>query len=167
MRVEHNKLIHIADLERRAMDEFLNQTLPNTQNYYHTRYFTMNDGISGYDCLVTRINAKTKKQVKRMIFEVKVRYKHYPTLLLEKLKFDKLSKLVKDKSTGIYYVNFTPACTVVFDLLKLNAEGKILFEQQEHNRQTADKSLGKVLKEVAMLDVSHGTSFNFVFNPNG
>ncbi len=165
MRIDQNKLIHTAELERQAMDEFLNLFLPNTDKHYHKRYFTMNEGNSGYDCLVNRINNNTKKQVKRMIFEVKVRNRHYPTLILEKVKFDKLSRLVTDPITGIYYVNFTPYMTVVFDLLKLKNEGKIEFKEESHNIQTVDKSLGKTIKQIAHLNVSDGKSFNFIFNP--
>lgn len=165
MRIDQHKLIQLANLERKAMDGFLNEFLPDTENCQHTRYFPTNNATSGYDCIVDRwIHGQFSK---RFIFEIKIRNKYYPTLLLEKHKLDKFLKFEKDPIVGIYYINFTPTCTVVFDLLKLHSEGKITFKQEAHNIQTANKDLGKVIKDVAFLDVTHGKSFNFVFPPNG
>ena len=162
---EHN-FTQMAARERAAMGEFLNLFFADTPKHYFTRYFPENNVVSGYDCIVDSFNKDTNQKVKRYIFEIKIRNKHYPTLLFEKAKLDKYLKFEKNPAVGIYYINFTPACTVVFDLLNLNEQGKITFTQEPHNIQTADKSLGKVLKEVAFLDVNLGKTFDFVFMGN-
>ena len=101
-----------------------------------------------------------------MFFEVKVRDTYYSTLLLEKKKFESLKSLIRDSAVDkIYYINFTPKGTVVFDLLKIEAENKLLFIQQEHNIQTMNKDLGKVLKEIAYIDITDGKFFEYVFVP--
>lgn len=160
------KAAELGKHERNALEGFFKDFLPTTKTHKYTFYYTPDNTYSVYDCLAKQFNIAENKVTKKMFFEVKVRDTYYSTLLLEKKKFESLKSLIRDSAVDkIYYINFTPKGTVVFDLLKIEAENKLLFIQQEHNIQTMNKDLGKVLKEIAYIDITDGKFFEYVFVP--
>lgn len=160
------KFTKAGDHERNAMEGFFKDYLPSTKTHKYSFYYSPENSYSVYDCLVKQFNVCEKKLTKKMFFEAKVRDTYYSTLLLEKKKFDSLKKMIKNPETDkIYYINFTPKGTIIFDLLKIESENKMLFIQEEHNVQTMNKDLGKTLKEIAYIDITDGKFFEYVYVP--
>lgn len=60
-----------------------------------------------FDCLTTEHN---------LYIELKCRYKHYPELLIEKFKYDKLIAEAKGRGMKPWYINSTPNGKWAFDL---------------------------------------------------
>jgi len=151
--------------EREALTGLFKELLKENSLVRYTVYHTPDHTKSKYDCLVKQYSKETGKVIKKMFFETKIRGAHYDTLLIEKQKLDSMKKLIRDiEIDKIYYVNFTPKNTIIFDLLKI--EEKLLFVEHEHNKQTIDKDKGKVLKEVAYVDNTDGKIFDYVYVPS-
>ena len=88
-----------------------------------------------------------------LTIELKCRYKHYNTLLIEKIKWDKLIKCNK-----VYYINSTPIGIFLFDLHKVK-EPEFYSREMPHTTEFEDTQ--KIPKLVGMLfiedaeDISH------------
>lgn len=153
--------------ERKAMRAFLDfiqKSGRSNNKFNYTLDFTDDDPYSGYDCLLSQFYKETGKLKRILCFEIKIRTSDYHTLLIEKQKFEKLLSLGDiSKNKNVFYINFTPAKTVVFDLVKLHNTNKIHFINESHNLMSYNKGLGKIQKEVAYLDVKYGKSFGFVY----
>lgn len=150
--------------ERDALNGLFSELLKENKKFRYTVYHTPGQTKSRYDCLVRQYCKQTGKVLKKMFFEAKIRGAHYETLLIERQKLDSMKKLVRDLDVDkLYYVNFTPINTIIFDLLKIESEGKISFIKQNHNKTTVEKELGKVEKEVAYISVNEGKVFAYVY----
>lgn len=160
----NEKRVELGKIERDALDGFFKEFLPTTKTHTYNFHYTPEDSYAIYDCLAEQFSIAENRVTKKMFFEVKVRDTYYSTLLLEKKKFENLKELIRNPARDkIYYINFTPKGTFVFDLLKI--EDKLLFIQEEHNKETMNKDLGKVLKEIAYIDITDGKFFEYVFVP--
>ena len=160
-----DKFINRSNQERRALKEFLAKILVENDNVSYSIYHTPNHDKSKYDCLIRQYRKSDGVMLKKMFFEVKIRGAYYDTLLIEKQKFESMKKLIRDLDTDkIYYVNFTPKNTIVFDLLKIEADNKLVYLNHSHNKKTIAKEEGKVLKEVAYISIADGKIFDYVFN---
>jgi hypothetical protein len=88
-----------------------------------------------------------------LTIELKCRHKHYNTLLIEKIKWDKLIKCNK-----VYYINSTPIGIFLFDLHKVK-EPEFYSREMPHTTEFEDTK--KIPKLVGMLfiedaeDISH------------
>jgi hypothetical protein len=88
-----------------------------------------------------------------LTIELKCRHKHYNTLLIEKIKWDKLIKCNK-----VYYINSTPLGIFLFDLHKVK-EPEFYLREMPHTTEFEDTQ--KIPKLVGMLfiedaeDISH------------
>jgi hypothetical protein len=88
-----------------------------------------------------------------LTIELKCRHKHYNTLLIEKIKWDKLIKCNK-----VYYINSTPIGIFLFDLHKVK-EPEFYSREMPHTTEFEDTQ--KIPKLVGMLfiedaeDISH------------
>jgi hypothetical protein len=161
---EENKIFsHNEEQERKALDGLFNEILKETDKVSYDWTHTPPSAKVHYDSLVKQHDKLTNKILTRMFFEAKIRGVDYDTLLIEKYKLTELKKFVKDKNDKIYYANFLPSNTVVFDLLKI--EKNLVFIEEEHNIKTADKELGKRKKWVAYPPISDGTVFPFIYTP--
>lgn len=149
--------------ERKAMDGLFAEILKETDKSRYEWQHTSPNEKTHYDSLVIQYNKATNSIIKRMFFEAKIRGVDYDTLLIEKYKLTQLKNLVKEKNDKIYYANFLPSKTVVFDLLKI--ENKLTFVEENHNIETANKALGKRKKLIAYPPISDGTIFPYVFKP--
>jgi len=82
--------------------------------------------------------------------ELKCRYTHYPTLLLEKKKYDALMLKCSDNLDIPIYINSTPKGIYRFNLYLVEPKWEI----QYHNKTTEFNNTNKVPKEIAMLDIN-------------
>mgnify|MGYP000157893424 CR=1 FL=1 len=72
---------------------------------------TKSEGIyDSFDCVSTYAGA---------YIELKCRHTHYPTLLIEEMKYRKLITQAAERDLIPYYINSTPAGIFSFDLLDL------------------------------------------------
>jgi len=158
------KISQTGKREREALDGLFKLMLKETDKVYYTIYHTPDQTNSKYDCLVKKFDKVTKKMIKKMFFETKIRGAYYDTMLLEKQKLESLKALIRDPAIDkIYYVNFTPRGTILFDLIKI--EHTLFFVEHEHNKLTIDKERGKVKKEVAYVDITNGIVFDYIYIP--
>jgi len=150
--------------ERLALKEIYSQ-LP-TKNRYEWCHSPA-EGNDKWDSILFCFNSENKL-THRFIIECKVRNNYYPTLLLEKIKYNDLKKEAKkrdlktkkecyiDIKTTIVYINVTPKGSYWFSL----KSDKINWVQELHWKKTNEKSLGKILKDVVYLDTSTARSFS-------
>jgi len=101
---------------------------------------------------------KAKKQMSRWDcysvehshrIELKCRGKHYPTLLIEKKKFDSMIQKCKDNLDIPLYICSTPKGVFKFNLYLVDPKWEI----QYHNKTTEFSNTNKIAKEIAMLPV--------------
>jgi hypothetical protein len=162
----NDKYTERAKAERDALTGLFKEIIKDNDKFRYSIYDTPDETKSKYDCLVKQFSKQTGELIKKMFFEVKIRGAYYDTLLVEKQKLDSMKKLIRDLDKDrIYYVNFTPRNTIIFDLLKLESEGKLMFVKHNHNKTTVEKELGKVEKEVAYIDNADGKAFDYVYVP--
>ena len=160
-----NKISQTGKKERDALTGLFKTMLKETDKVYYHVYHTPDQTNSRYDCMVKKIDKSTGKVIKKLFIETKIRGAYYDTMLLEKKKLDYLKEFVKDPQVDrIYYINFTPRNTILFDLLKI--ESTMFFVEHNHNAITIDKERGKVKKEVTYLDVTNGIVYDYIYDPN-
>jgi len=87
-----------------AMFEYLKQ------NYIPDLEYSDLGDYSPYDCYSIE---------KRCEIELKYRHKHYPTLMIEKIKYDKLMSRASAHGTEAIYISQTPDGTFAFNLSRL------------------------------------------------
>lgn len=116
-----------------------------------------------YDALL-HIKDVSGLVVKKLIIEAKVRTADYPTYFLEKQKYDSLKKLQSaHKDYLIWYVNFTPSGTHIFDLDSIDL-GPV--KRIEMNSQTFKSREKKRLKAVFTLDIQKSARINYQYEKN-
>ena len=86
--------------------------------------------------------------------ELKCRKKHYDTLLIEKKKFDAITKVCEDNLDIPIYICSTPSGVFLFNLLRVLPDWEI----NRRNPATTEFANGaRVEKEVAYLSVKEAT----------
>lgn len=141
--------------------------------FEYKSYMTDETGFDPYDCLLYLF--KDDKFIQRKFIEVKVRDRHYLTLMLEKNKLKNLISLVKqkdlkfskdtlsDEKSGIVYLSITPYASYWFDLDKINLK-ELEWVNEMHWVSTTDQSKGKIMKEVTYLDINLATKYEVTSN---
>ena len=81
--------------------------------------------------------------------ELKCRGVHYPTLLIEKKKYDAMINKCNDNLDIPMYINSTPKGVYRFNLYIVDP----VWEIQYHNKTTQFANTNKIPKEIAMLDI--------------
>lgn len=81
--------------------------------------------------------------------ELKSRGKHYPTLLIEKKKYDAMIEKCNDNLDIPIYICSTPKGVYKFNLYLVKPK----WEVQYHNKTTEFSNNKKIPKEVAMLPI--------------
>lgn len=102
--------------------------------------------------------------IKRIIIEAKVRTADYQSYFLECQKYENLKKMQENHSDYlIWYVNFTPSGTHIFDLdsITLGPVKKI-----EMNSQTFKSRSKKREKAVFTLDIKYSARINYKYEKN-
>ena len=85
--------------------------------------------------------------------ELKCRYTHYPTLLIEEMKYRKLITQSAERDLIPYYINSTPQGVYSFDLMDI-AEPEWVTQRMPATSEFSNKS--KVDKLVGYLDIEEG-----------
>jgi hypothetical protein len=85
-----------------------------------------------------------------VLIELKCRNKHYPTMLIEKKKYDYLTETANELGLLPLYVNSTPEGIYKWDLSSVDIEWKV---ENKHPATTTFHNNRRVEKEVGYLDV--------------
>lgn len=89
-----------------------------------------------------------------MFIELKSRYTHYDTLLLEKKKYDFLVEAAVEQNLKPFYINSTPQGIWQFDLTKMD---DIKWEEKWLPTTTEFANNKKKMKQVTFLHIDTGT----------
>jgi hypothetical protein len=87
-----------------------------------------------------------------LTIELKCRYTHYDTLLIEKIKYDKLIK-----HNRVLYINSTPIGIFSFDLIKLPEP---IWYNQDMPKQTEFEDTYDIKKLVGYLSIYQATDLS-------
>jgi hypothetical protein len=98
----------------------------------------------GYDCISEDF---------KLYIELKSRNKHYDTLILEKQKFDSLTRVAKMKGLTAWYINYTPEGIWAF---LLDSSNQFAWEDKWLPATTEFGGSNKKMKLVTFLDVKNG-----------
>jgi len=140
--------------KKQAMDSFFKYFLKDTKDIHYVFHYDTGD-FNEYDCAIFQKDKKTKNINKRLFFNAFITSNHYEAIVLEQIKLNLLKESITNSETDkLFYVVFTPKGTITYDLLKLEKENLIYFVEDE-----------KTKKQVALLELSNGKFFNFVFTP--
>lgn len=115
------------------------------------------DSKEPYDSIVCRF--KGGIIISNHIWEAKIRDANYTEILFEKIKYESLKKIAKryeGAPSDIFYVSTHPNGTYIFNITKIEKEGKLTWIKQEHNRSTVEKWRGKVEKQLIYLPIDWG-----------
>ena len=154
-----------GEQERIAFESILpmlKAKLSKEQSLYY--YYTHNASSTHFDVLVHIYNNVTGCKISSNIFEVKVRNKHFPDLILEQRKYNSLNKLRKKeleyfKKVNLFYICFTPKSTYLFDLDKVNLNWEVGYMNASF---VIDKT-NKVAKDVTYLAINEASDMNYIY----
>lgn len=103
------------------------------------------------------------------LIELKIRKTHYDKLLLEKKKYDNIIKIKEEKEKEgyfrkyrIFYINFTPQGTYIFDLEQL----KDIEWGTSYNKRNTAYNGAYIQKETTMLntEADYCRKINYIYN---
>lgn len=158
-----DKFVEASKRERYSLKyllPILEKLMPKV--YQWTEYITDIYGYDVYDCLwQAHIDGSTQR---RYIIEVKIRDTHYDELILETKKLRDLKSKVYDDKTQILYINITPIATYIFNLTKLEKDGKLVKNNLVANKATMVSRTDKVNKGVYFLNVSEARKIDWTFS---
>ena len=146
-----------SEIERVALKSIIQIAFDGKEYEY---YLTPVDGYDIYDGYCMFFDPLTKSIIHRVLFEVKVRDRHYPNLLLEEKKWKDLKKKADESGASVVYVNVTPNGSYLFNLTKLIG-ADIEWVEEDHWVSTTDKSRGKITKWVTYLPVEKAKSYYY------
>jgi len=133
----------------KAFNLLLRKSIQDDDKHTHSIETVLDKDGKEYDCLVTQLNKFSGDVTKRMFFEG-VFMDAYSSVFIEKSKVSELKSVMTDIETDhIYFVNFTPRNTYIFDLFKLEMDGKLLF----------------VNGDTAYIDITDATEVDFPYVP--
>lgn len=149
-----------GQLERLYIQEVVN----DLRKSYDVKYYTSPpESKDKWDAMIYIFEKGEATLKKRFLLECKVRDKHYPELLLEKIKYNNLKQIrnkwdkesLRDCGTKItsevVYLSITPNGSYWFNLDKIKITNWIT---EYHNISTIHKSKGKVEKVVTYLPIT-------------
>ena len=134
---------------------------------FHFKYdlYFNTDEYGCYDCLFFILDEKTLNIKKRVLIEIKQRSEDYDEMILESKKYNSLLKyrenlgFNKDEMV-LWYLNFTPTKTIIWDLDKIDAKIDVL----KANKATVDSTTNKVNKSVIYLTPESGKVLPYRLN---
>lgn len=133
-------MIPIKYWKEKNLFEFLRAYAPDLR--------TMEDTMSRWDCI---------SDDKEYVIELKCRRTHYPTLLIEKKKYDALIEKAGELGYKALYINSTPNGIYVWHLSDVDEpEWKI---ENKHPATTAFGNTRRVEKEVGYLKTEDARMF--------
>lgn len=144
-----------VEKNKQAVAVFFESFLMDSKDHYYEKYYPPGELFVKYCSYVKQRKKDDTSIVRKMIFDAKIYQFHDQFLLLDKDAFDYLKSFVKDSTTIIFYICFTPECTVVFNLSDLEAQKKIRFEPSK-------KVSGKF---VSVLKLGQGSIYKHIYKP--
>jgi len=153
-------------IERCAFKNFV-KLYPQFNNYQ--MLITDFDGKDLYDIMLYKINEKGLMS-DRIFIEIKVRHTIFDTYFMETKKVNSIINFCKnelylnDDEYKIWYMNFTPEGTFIWNVKKEMSKNKIIYK--EMNKKTMESRSDKVNKSVYELDKASGKRFNYVWDEN-
>lgn len=138
--------------------------LTNKEDKIYKIYYTSKgDDYTGYDIL---LHIYTNGEITSSnIIEIKVRDTHFTDLILEQKKYDKL-KILKQReeengieNVNIYYLNFTPKGTYMYNLTKMDIEW---FGQYFPDNSVNTKK--EIYKTITFLHTNDGIDIPYIFD---
>ena len=158
-----SKFIEASKRERWCLMTILPLIKEMNPKFTWTEYITDIFGYDSYDCL---LQAWKDGSVKiRYIIEVKLRTNHYDELILETKKLNDLKKKILDPTTTeIIYINVTPNGTFLFNISRLEKEGKLITSKMIMNKSTMRSTSNKIEKGIILLNIAKARRFDFKFN---
>lgn len=139
--------IHRNKIERVFLKEIFTK-LFNKENYDVNYYLTDEEGYDEYDGGACFFDKHTGSVINRHIYEIKIRDKHYPDLLLEQRKYNKLVKKAEYLDAQIKYISVTPLGTYIWNITK---HDNYCWVKEQHNKSTTELYKGKISKKVTYL----------------
>lgn len=124
-----------------------------------------------YDSRIIKFNKNTSEVITNYYVEIKVREKDWDDLMLEKKKYNDVSKLINrmdikmnaecftNITSEFLYISVTPNGTWLWNLTKVL--DKIEWELKDCPVCTVDPSRGRIMKECTMLDKSKAKFFKY------
>lgn len=143
-------------VRERIMLDLLFSRIYNKSKLQDNIHHTPADSKEPYDSIVCRFDGTIKQN---HIWEAKIRDANYTEILFEKIKYESLKKIAKryeGAPSDIFYVSTHPNGTYIFNITKIEKEGKLEWIKQEHNKSTVEKWRGKIEKQLIYLPIEWG-----------
>ncbi len=152
MSVQLNKTAPPGEILKVTLEQFFKGFIQDNSKVYYVPHYPIGELQDKYTCFVQQINRQNESVLKKMFFSAKILefYNDFP--LLDKDMFDCLKAYDRAPETFLYYILFTPKCTIVFNLTELESKGRLKWEQ---SKKVATKT-------VAVLKVNQGKVFDFI-----
>lgn len=143
-------------VRERIMLDLLFSRIYNKSKLQDNIHHTPADSKEPYDSIVCRFDGTIKQN---HIWEAKIRDTNYTEILFEKIKYESLKKIAKryeGAPSDIFYVSTHPNGTYIFNITKIEKEGKLEWIKQQHNKSTVEKWRGKIEKQLIYLPIEWG-----------
>jgi len=143
-------------VRERIMLDMLFSRIYNKSKLQDNIHHTPADSKEPYDSIVCRFDGTIKEN---HIWEAKIRDANYTEILFEKIKYESLKKVAKryeGAPSDIFYVSTHPNGTYIFNITKIEKDGKLQWIKQEHNKSTVEKWKGKIEKQLIYLPIEWG-----------
>ena len=143
-------------VRERIMLDILFSRIYNKNEFQDNIHHTPADSKEPYDSIVCRFDGTIKQN---HIWEAKIRDANYTEILFEKIKYESLKKIAKryeGAPSDIFYVSTHPNGTYIFNITKIEKEGKLEWIKQQHNKSTVEKWRGKIEKQLIYLPIEWG-----------
>ena len=143
-------------VRERIMLDILFSRIYNKSKLQDNIHHTPADSKEPYDSIVCRFDGTIKQN---HIWEAKIRDANYTEILFEKIKYESLKKIAKryeGAPSDIFYVSTHPNGTYIFNITKIEKEGKLEWIKQQHNKSTVEKWRGKIEKQLIYLPIEWG-----------
>jgi hypothetical protein len=85
------------------------------------------------------------------VIEIKCRNKHYPTMIIERSKYNALIDVADERGVSPLYINSTPEGIFEWNLSDVEIEWKV---ETKHPATTHFSNNNRVAKEVGYLDIN-------------
>ncbi len=144
-------MIFTQENKAKAFNLLLKKILVETDKSIYSVTNTTDKINDGYDCLATQFRKITNlsREVSKKMFFEGIYTDSYSAIFLKKETLELLKSVIDNPATdNVYYVNFTPRNTYIFDLLKLESDGKLLFMDGD----------------LAYLDITNATEVAFSYS---
>lgn len=145
-----------SKIERIALNNIIPKLFSGGKISFYT---TPDEGTDIYDGYVMKMDDNFSI-IDRYIIECKVRDTFYPTLLLEKKKYESLRQKALESDAKIIYICVTPDGAFCFNLNKLITPDTKWIKEQ-HWKSTQNKCAGKINKSVFYINIDQAKKISY------